>query len=255
MGWLSAAIGAVGSIFGAKMGADAAEDNMQAQIQWQREQLQNKHQWEVEDLKKAGLNPVLSAGGSSSAASVSPSAITNPLSGLASSAAELGKLKSEIKKNEADISNQTKSADAAMKNADSSMINAESNKMLSEVNATKLNQDIQNSVLSTAADVKYKQSQADAYNRLVDGQIANGAAMAAAAASQADAAWHNAHSNSARTVKEIENMDSQIKARLGEIAKGQITAEARRRNPDAYRLFDVLGAAKDVINPFSGLFR
>lgn len=31
----------------------------------QRESMQNQHQWEVEDLKKAGLNPILSATGSS----------------------------------------------------------------------------------------------------------------------------------------------------------------------------------------------
>ncbi len=249
-----AVLGAVSNIFGAHMGAEAQEDAIDKQIAWQREQLQNKHQWEVEDLKKAGLNPILSSHGASSAASVSPGSLVNPLSGLASSAAELGKLKSEIAKNKADIANQTKSADAAVKNAESSMINAESNKALADANVVKLNQDVQNSIASTAADIKYKQDQTDAYNRLVDGQIANGAIMANAAASQADAAWHNAHTTSAKAAKEIENLDSQIKSRLGDIAKGGIVSEARRRNPEAYIYMDALKSALDVINPFSSIF-
>lgn len=36
---------------------------------YQKEFAQNAHQWETEDLKKAGLNPILSAGGSGAAAS------------------------------------------------------------------------------------------------------------------------------------------------------------------------------------------
>lgn len=36
---------------------------------YQKEFAQNAHQWEIEDLKKAGLNPILSAGGSGASAS------------------------------------------------------------------------------------------------------------------------------------------------------------------------------------------
>lgn len=72
MDWLGFAGGildTVGGIFGADMGNSAAAEMQERNIAWQREQLQNKHQWEVDDLRKAGLNPILSATNGSSAVS------------------------------------------------------------------------------------------------------------------------------------------------------------------------------------------
>ena len=52
--------GALGGILGSRTSASSANSANKAQIAWERERAKNAHQWEVEDLKKAGLNPVLS---------------------------------------------------------------------------------------------------------------------------------------------------------------------------------------------------
>lgn len=58
---IGAGISAAASYLGSKKQADVTSATNQQQIDWQREAMQNRHQWEVEDLRKAGLNPILSA--------------------------------------------------------------------------------------------------------------------------------------------------------------------------------------------------
>ncbi|HJB06173.1 MAG TPA: hypothetical protein H9715_10525 [Candidatus Merdibacter merdigallinarum] len=73
-------INAVGGIWANKQNsAIAAVDR-----DFQREVLQNRNQWQAEDLKKAGINPILTAGSPSGAVG-SNAGITmqNPLSGIA----------------------------------------------------------------------------------------------------------------------------------------------------------------------------
>lgn len=78
-----AVLGAVSGLIGSKMKNDATKSANQASIAFEREKAQNAHQWEVEDLRKAGLNPILSAGGSGASIG-SPTIIPageSPLSG------------------------------------------------------------------------------------------------------------------------------------------------------------------------------
>lgn len=78
MGLFDAIGSVVGSLAGAWMQNSATEGFQQANIDWQKEQLTHKHQWEVEDLRKAGLNPILSAANSSSAVSAGSPQGANP---------------------------------------------------------------------------------------------------------------------------------------------------------------------------------
>lgn len=120
MGFFDAVIGGVFDLAGAAFQNSATEGMQENNIAWQREQLQNKHQWEVEDLRKAGLNPILSATNGSSAVSAgspqgAPVNFGKVLESISNSA--LMQKETELKKEALDIE-KTK-ADAAMVEAKS----------------------------------------------------------------------------------------------------------------------------------------
>lgn len=74
LSWLPAVGGLAGSLFSSSQNQASAR----AAIDFQREVLQNRNQWAVEDLRKAGLNPILAAGTTQSTAQGATSITENP---------------------------------------------------------------------------------------------------------------------------------------------------------------------------------
>lgn len=115
---LGPVIGAVGGILGESIGASSANslqrETLYKQMSFNREVMQNRHQWEVEDLKKAGLNPLLSATSPTGTLS-SPGAPAAAKANYAQSAQALASLAIQNKQAEAQLA----SSEAAKLNAES----------------------------------------------------------------------------------------------------------------------------------------
>lgn len=90
-GWAELAGGA------ANVGASA----FSSYFNWkhQKEVMKNRHQWEVEDLRKAGLNPILSAGGQGTSGNA-PEIVAPDVAGSAAKGVEaaLGRSQAELMK-------------------------------------------------------------------------------------------------------------------------------------------------------------
>lgn len=80
--------GLAGSMYANEQNLQSAREN----IAFQRETLQNRNQWAVQDLKKAGLNPILAAGATQSTAAGAQAHVENPVSSAISTAAQIKSL-------------------------------------------------------------------------------------------------------------------------------------------------------------------
>ena len=122
-----AVIGAGSSIWSSNKANSAAFEMQANSINAQREFMQNRHQWEVEDLRRVGLNPILSAtnsaGGSISGATANVTApdISGALNKIANSA--FAKKQAELLEKELQVKQDN--AKANLTNADANQINSQ----------------------------------------------------------------------------------------------------------------------------------
>lgn len=148
MGFLSDAIGGV-----ANFGSSA----LSSYVSWkhQKEVMKNRHQWEVEDMRKAGLNPILSATGGSGVSGNAPQIVAPDIAGAMKSGAETSTQHSE--KNLKDalekqtyVQNSALQADAGLKRAQSVAADSSSNLMWSQTKGQEIANRIQEENLKQA---------------------------------------------------------------------------------------------------------
>lgn len=115
MDWLGFGASVLGGLFESASASDAYSNQMamlERQIEANKETMQNRHQWEVNDLRQAGLNPLMSVASPTGTLSA-PSPASVQKANIAQSALALGQLNI-----------QEKFAKAAQTSANADMIRA-----------------------------------------------------------------------------------------------------------------------------------
>lgn len=265
MGILGDVLGAASSIWSSNQANSAAFQMQANSLAAQKEALQNRHQWEVADLKKAGLNPILSAnsgaGGISGAtANVTAPDIAGAINKIANSAfakkqTELAEKELDVKQDQANASklnaaanyleaevNQSKANSAIELNQANTKylgilgnyqnVKAENETAMTKMNIKKTQQDIINAVQQTAATIEYLRKTGDAALTSASAAARNAAAQEVMASVAAQNGISLRQLQGAMTQKNL--------AEIGEVSAriNRINAEADKTTVERNILFN-----------------
>lgn len=122
MSWgaaIGGGLGAIGSIVGSSISSSSSKKAMKMQIAWERERAKNSYQWAMEDMKKAGLNPILGMAQNGGSQTGGISAITPDTSGYSSAGQILSQTAGQLIQNKSvESQKELNSADATLKQAE-----------------------------------------------------------------------------------------------------------------------------------------
>lgn len=177
MSWLTNTFTNIGgALLGNKLQGNSAKANAEMSLENWKYMQSNKHQLEVEDLRKAGLNPILSAGNGSAVSA--PSVSGNPESQLgkniadtitaakqlkiAQTEADSNKIAAEAQKTQAETAKNLAEFQSNFLKSQTGYYFAMSGKAFAE--ADKVRQDIANSITELQQSIKESNSRINLYN-------------------------------------------------------------------------------------------